>query len=136
MLIIGDYNNQHPIKIKKARRLKKEWIDVLIFIGKNGAATYADVIEYARSAGISIKEDSLRGQFGSYVDSGFLDRIGPGKFRLTESGAAKCGYTGKAESGDVLASPDSIERPAVSRFRRDLLGGTSSVLHYEKGASG
>lgn len=98
-------------KIEKAaptreRQLKQEWIDVLQYIGARGPASLDDIISLVEVVGLGITKDTLRGQMANYEKRGWVDRVSPGVFQLTESGAAKCGYTGKEEAPKVGASDD------------------------------
>lgn len=87
---------------KRNRALQEKWATVLKFIGQNGDVGF-DVL-YPKADELEIPRNSMRGQMANYVNEGWLERVAEGVFRLTNSGAVKCGYSEKespAEAGDI-----------------------------------
>lgn len=77
---------------RRERALAPQWADMLRFIGERGKASLNDLMAYAADKEHGINRNTLRSQVSIYSERGWLDRVEVGTFRLTEAGAAKCGF--------------------------------------------
>lgn len=99
---------RHPVasdtESKRERALQPQWADMLRMVGGQEAATLDDMEAYSDLMGYGIKRNTLRSQVSIYASHGWLDRIAQGKFRLTDLGAAKCGFVKKDEAPSGVAA--------------------------------
>lgn len=89
-----------PLGAKPTRNkpLSDQWKSVLRFVGFHGA-TNASVLQHLESIGVPMTANNVRSQVSNLSKGGYLEKLGPGRFKLTELGAEACGFTnGEAPS--------------------------------------
>lgn len=102
-------------KRKRERALQPHWNKTLLFIGRMGEAHLNDINRFiTQELGMEMSPETQRSQLANYTNRGWLARVAEGVFKLTESGAQKCGYSEKNEApegasmvGEAATSPVS-----------------------------
>jgi hypothetical protein len=93
----------------RQRALKREWVQMLKFIAEQPQRTASidEMDDYAMHEGLGIKRNTLRSQLSIYsgADSGLLQRVGPGRYGITDRGL------------ETIGSPESSR--ALIRARED-----------------
>jgi hypothetical protein len=83
------------------RALKAEWALALQFIGQSGTASLNDIMSWSDAEGAGIKRNTLRSQLSIYAERGWVKRVADGVYRLTDDGAAKCGFVTEARNDEA-----------------------------------
>lgn len=95
----------------RQRALKREWVQMLTFIAERPRRTASidEMDDYAMHEGLGIKRNTLRSQLSIYsgIDSGLLQRVGPGRYGITDRGL------------EIIGSPESPR--SLVRAREDNL---------------
>lgn len=116
------------ITVGRQRALKREWMQMLSFIAEQPQriASIDEMDEYATYKGLGIKRNTLRSQLSIYsgVDSGLLERVGPGRYGITDRGLSVLGVLehvrpeAHAQEGNDQADDEYGRRPARDRTER------------------
>lgn len=113
MLILQDVVGGKALTKRKSsgtreRPLTDKWASVMQFIGRQGQASYDDIMRFASQEGHSITNNALRGQMSIYSnEKQWVERVSDGVFKLTEAGAEKCGYKGNKEGSSAQTQEPS-----------------------------
>jgi hypothetical protein len=101
------------------RALKDIWVLALRFIGKADRASLDDIMQWSDADNIGIKRNTLRSQLSIYAERGWVERVSDGVYRLTASGAAKCGFVPEAKNDEVAlaATQDDLSSEGEHLFR-------------------
>ena len=101
------------------RALKGSWTLALRFIGKAENVSLDDIMRWSDAEGIGIKRNTLRSQLSIYSERGWVERVSDGVYRLTASGAVKCGFVREAQNDEaVLAgTQDGLSSEGDRLFR-------------------
>lgn len=82
---------ENPDK-KRGRRLDVKWRDILIFISNHEKILLNDLKKYISKKDYSISDANLRTQIQTYLKKGWLERVSPSVYKITDVGKKKCGY--------------------------------------------
>jgi len=112
----------------RQRALKREWLQMLKFIAEQPQriASIDEMDQYAMDKGLGIKRNTLRSQLSIYssADSGLLQRVGPGRYGITDRGL---GVVDPAASVSLRASSqvkrDQADNQAGGTPAQDVEGG-------------
>lgn len=93
------------------RAISETWLHVFDYMSSQPgrSATTDELMQFIEREGLPIKRNTLRSQLSIYSSRGVLERIGPGRYRTTESGLSQLGIVQNAEGSDVAASEPSID---------------------------
>jgi hypothetical protein len=91
-------------------RLSKVWAHVL---GSLGTAQfgYDDIMQMSDIFGFGIKRNVARSQMKLYTDSGLVERVSDGKFRVTPAGKQAADGSLKTEEALPGMLPDNASKP-------------------------
>lgn len=82
-----------PTSVRRRERpLAKAWADILKFVGsKPGGMSLDLIMDMVDLVGYEVSRNTLRSQMHTYRKRGWVQSVGEGVYRLTSSGASKCG---------------------------------------------
>jgi ribosomal protein L20 len=88
---------------ERKRDLNHSWKQIFLAMSRQypAGASYSEIVQCAKAIGIEKTESGLRTQMMIYSDQGFVDRVNPGVFALTQKGLeASRSAVSPASAGD------------------------------------
>lgn len=94
---------------KRKRRLSVMWAQILAALNSQPSFDYKDLLEVAEKLGHEVTPNVARSQMKLYADSGLVERIDDGKFRVTVEGVDASARTllRVDEASDEAEAPES-----------------------------
>lgn len=96
---------------KRKRRLSVMWAQILAALNSQPSFDYKDLLEVAEKLGHEVAPNVARSQMKLYADSGLVERIDDGKFRVTADGIDASARTllRDDEAPDEAEAPESAD---------------------------
>jgi hypothetical protein len=101
-------------RVRRERGISPSWRTILERVGRNGPqpVDLDDIARFARDAGLDVSSANLRSQMASYNKRGWLERVRPGRYKLSPAGQQIVGV----RIDDLLPESGNPEPPKQSVF--------------------
>jgi hypothetical protein len=100
--------------VTRYRELGDNSLKILTFIGERGDVEMPDIQKFAEGQGL-FNYDGLRSRLSDFTNKKYLQRVKKGVYRLTDTGAAKCGINlGNDHRGEDVGASSPSHRQHVS----------------------
>jgi len=82
----GSARGRPAVVERQGRGLSSEWKMVLRLLSYHDRFDYGSVARTAKTAGLDVELQTIRGRISKYVNDGYVERIREGEFKITKKG--------------------------------------------------